>query len=73
MNGLRVIVDGEVLDEAECSVSYESLLIRSAALRNAQTVRIEFAQTGFYQVNLFNGAGIPAKPFILEIGGNDHA
>ena len=73
VNGLRVIVDGEALDDAECSVSYESLLIRSAALRNAQTVRIEFAQTGFYQVNLFNGAGIPAKPFILEIGGNDHA
>ena len=73
VNGLRVIADGEGLADAECSVSYASLLIRSAALRNAQTVRVEFAQTGFYQVNLFNGAGIPAKPFILEIGGKNHA
>ena len=72
VNGLRVLVDGKELSEAECSVSYASVLIRSAVFRNAQTVRIEFAQTGFYQVNLFNGAGIPAKPFILEIGGTNH-
>ena len=73
VNSLRVLVDGKELSEAECSVSYASLLIRAAALRNAQSVRIEFAQTGFYQVNLFNSAGIPAKPFILEIGGTNHA
>lgn len=73
VNGLRVLTDGEELKDALCSISYACLLIRAPKLKAARQIRVEFAQTGFYQVNLFNGAGIPAKPFILEIGGKDHA
>ncbi len=29
--------------------------------------RVELAQSGYYQVNLYNGAGLPAKPFAAEV------
>lgn len=73
VNGLRVLADGEEISDAECSVSFASLVIRSDCFRHAERIRIEFAQTAFYQVNLLNAAGIPAKPFIMEIGGKNHA
>lgn len=69
VNGLYVTADGEALTEASCETERDSLLIRAPKLENATAIRVEFAQTGFYKVNLFNAAGIPAKPFISEIGG----
>ena len=36
-------------------------------LPEAENWSIEFANTGYYEVNLCNGAGIPAIPFVLEL------
>ena len=30
-------------------------------------IRVEYAQSGYYEVNLYSDAGIPAMPFIFEI------
>lgn len=67
INGLRVYADGEAVPDAVCSVENDCLVIRADGLEKAEQVRAEFAQTGFYQVNLYNEAAIPAKPFVLEM------
>lgn len=63
VNGLKVLVDEKVLVKATCSTEEDWLLISSEDLYKAKEICVEFAQTGFYQVNLYNGAGIPVKPF----------
>lgn len=53
-------------DEVECRVEGDALLIASEHIACDSDVAVRFAKTGFYQVNLFNGAGIPAMPFELS-------
>lgn len=65
--GLEVTADGRKISEAECSVEHDRLQIRSDELRNARSVQIRFAQTPFYQVNLYNSEENPALPFELII------
>ena len=70
VNGLEVLADGKPVEDADVSVKEDSenhatLLIQSDALKNAETIQINFAQTAFYQINLYNEAGIPAMPFKL--------
>ncbi len=66
INGLRVLADGAALENARCAVQNGCLLIRGEALKTAKHVCVEFANTGFYQVNLYNAVGLPAEPFILK-------
>lgn len=65
VGGLCVLTDGSPLAEAHCAVEKNTLVIRSEALTAAERVTVEFAQTPFYQVNLFNRSDIPALPFRL--------
>ena len=67
VGGLCVLAGGAAVEDAGCSVEADALVIRSPAFRNAAEIRIEFAQTPFYQVNLLNGAEIPVKPFVLTV------
>ena len=65
VGGLCVLTDGSPLAEAYCAVEKDTLVIRSETLTTAEQVTVEFAQTPFYQVNLFNRSDIPALPFRL--------
>lgn len=67
VNGLKVLADGNVLTDAVCKTRENQLWICSKKLCNAKEICVEFAQTGFYQVNLYNEAEIPAKPFKVKI------
>lgn len=70
VNGLQVIVDGLPLSEAECETNGNRLVIRAPGIAAAHQLRVELAQTAFYQVNLYNGAGLPAVPFSVVTAGN---
>ena len=65
--GLEVIADGRKVSNAECTVALDQLYIRSDEICNAQSVKIRFAQTPFYQVNLYNSEENPVAPFELNI------
>lgn len=73
INGLSVYADGERVENAACRIENERLVICSDRLKNTSRVCVEFARTGFYQVNLYNEAGIPAKPFLLTIEKGENA
>lgn len=65
VGGLCVLADGKPLFDAHCTVEKDALVIQSEALVSANQIAVEFAQTPFYRVNLFNRSDIPALPFRL--------
>ena len=67
VNGLQVLADGKGLEEADCTARDGQLRITAPGLAAAERIEIRFAQTGFYQVNLYNAAGLPAEPFAFII------
>lgn len=66
VNGLKVIAGDEELIEVQCSVENNQLIIKSEKIADAENIEVQFAQTAFYQVNLYNRADVPVKPFILS-------
>lgn len=72
VNGLAVWADGIPLQDAVCRTDGDRLFIRAPELSGAKTVAVQFAETAFYRVNLYNRAGIPAKPFTLTSKGGTH-
>ena len=69
VNGLALMIDGKEFpgDEVTCQIQKDQLVITAAGISSANQIRVEFARTAFYKVNLFNRADLPAKPFVLEI------
>ena len=67
INGLSVLADGIKILDVTTSIDGPSLLLKSVALKVSSEVKVEFARTGFYQINLYNRADIPVKPFTLNI------
>lgn len=60
----------------ELEIRRENIYVKGKTLviplKNAENIttmkpRAEFAQTGYYEVNLYSDAGIPAMPFVCEI------
>ena len=43
------------------------LILNPKLAEEHEPVSVEFAQTQWYRVNLFNEAGIPAMPFRLDV------
>lgn len=65
---LRVFRNGAELDGSTLfpSAQGDTLILRSAAFRIGDSFRAELALTGWYQVPLYNSAGIPARPGMIE-------
>lgn len=70
VNGLRILADGEEVKDAICMTKENCLIVKNEILENAMEIHVEFAKTGFYEVNLYNDTGVPAKPFIAEWNDN---
>lgn len=65
INALEVKMDDKELEYMADICDNQVILTTKASL--TQTVRIEFARTKWYIVNLYNSANLPAIPFTTEI------
>lgn len=66
VNGLEVWVGGARLQQAEVRAEGNRLLVLSDEIVAGAPVKVLFAQTGFYEVNLYSEAGLPAFPFTVR-------
>ncbi len=64
VGGLRVIEDGQVvnLDGVTASVEGETMTLCGDTLRIKKPFTVELGCTGWYRINLYNSAGLPARP-----------
>lgn len=65
INALDITANGNVID-SEVSISYNKIIVQFNKIPN-DPVKISFAQNAWYQINLYNSAGIPAIPFEIRI------
>ena len=56
------MADGSIEDVTDVQIEEDKVVIRAGG----KVTRILFAQTGYYEVNLYNESQIPAKPFIIN-------
>lgn len=69
VESLKIVCDGNAV-ETYCFETNENVLkISSPRLAGAKCIAVRFAQTPYYEVNLYNGANLPAFPFKTEIKG----
>lgn len=77
LGGKGLYVKGDALsamhafaDERETEFAFrieqDALILRSEVFAAAKSIRLAFAETAYYNVNLYNGAGIPAFPFTVD-------
>lgn len=65
LNGLELMIGGEVVQPVKTEIKEDKLLL-TLKEENEGEVKISFAQTDYYQVNLYNKAGLPCFPFVLK-------
>ena len=67
LNAIKVFsTDGRVKINSCCVVG-NRLILRTENAKVRNDIRAEFAWTPYHVVNLYNEAGLPAKPFIIEV------
>lgn len=70
LSAMHVFADGRETEFA-FRIENDMLILRAAAFATAKKVRLAFAETPYYKVNLYNGADIPAFPFTAELERNN--
>lgn len=68
--GLQVFQDGRALDpeKMEASAAGRQMIISGDEIRGGVPTEVRLARTGWYLVNLYNSADIPARPAEVQCG-----
>lgn len=69
LHGMKLLADGRPVRHWRAKAEGDCLCLYAPALKHARSVTVEFAQTPYCRVNLYNSAGLPTRPFITKIGG----
>jgi sialate O-acetylesterase len=62
-SALKIKVGGKAVSGFSVQIDNDSIEIRSGEFKARAHVEVFFAWSGYCEVNLFNSAGLPAKPF----------
>lgn len=63
LQALEVKAGGNVLENWSAQVDNNCLIITSSDIHPEEEAELFFAEKGYCEVNLYNAAGLPAKPF----------
>ncbi|MDR2655508.1 MAG: sialate O-acetylesterase [Oscillospiraceae bacterium] len=66
LNDLKVIVGGKELKDPSAGTEGDCVKIQNPKISEKLPIEILFAWAGYSNVNLYNSAGLPAKPFKWE-------
>ncbi len=69
-NALIIYENDKVVDEDfyDIELKNQHILIRFKKIKPEKgTLKISFARTSYYEVNIYNTADVPVKPFVVEI------
>ncbi len=69
LESLELIADGKKLEPIKVSITPSSVRVQVTGLSFAKELEIRFAYRNFAEVNLYNSADLPAKPFrqVIEV------
>ena len=64
LGGLRIFQNGQELkmEKMKATARKNHVIVTGAEIRSSVPTQVRLAQTGWYLVNLYNSAGIPARP-----------
>lgn len=66
LSAMKLTVDGQFVKPWRALVKGNTVLLIANSIQENATIRLEYAFEGFCKVNLYNSAGLPAKPFVWE-------
>ena len=69
LGGLQVFQNGQLLDteQIQAAVGGNQVTLSSLEIRAGVPTEVKLAQSGWYLVNLYNSAGIPARPAQVQV------
>ena len=65
-NAMQITVDGKKMKIRKVSAEGDTLCILGKHIHADSKVKVDFAWSGYCKVNLYNSAGLSAKPFRFE-------
>ena len=63
LNAIQINVNGKNIRHSKITAEGDTLYIDSGAIQKTAKLRVKFAWQGYCEVNLYNSAGLSAKPF----------
>ncbi len=67
INALELHIDGKLVSGFVETVSGTQLIIEYPEIKSGSAIEVRYAWVGFCVANLYNVAGLPAKPFIITV------